>query len=238
MLRIGFIGLGAMGKPMAANLLAAGYKVTVNDVVAAAVAEMAAKGAAEAATPKELAAVSDVVITMLPNAAIVEAVVCGEQGLLAGSRPGMTIIDMSSVTPQHTRKTAATAAKHGVEYMDAPVSGGVAGATAGSLTIMVGAETAVLEKCKPVLDVLGKKIYHVGPVGAGDAVKLVNNLLLGVNMAAVAEAMTLGVKAGIDPKVLYDVISVSSGRSYALEAKMPGFVLKGNFEPGFAVDLQ
>ena len=108
MLRIGFIGLGAMGKPMAANLLAAGYKVTVNDVVAAAVAEMAAKGAAEAATPKELAAVSDVVITMLPNAAIVEAVVCGEQGLLAGSRPGMTIIDMSSVTPQHTRKTAAT----------------------------------------------------------------------------------------------------------------------------------
>ena len=238
MLRIGFIGLGAMGKPMAANLLAAGYKVTVNDVVAAAVAEMAAKGAAEAATPKELAAVSDVVITMLPNAAIVEAVVCGEQGLLAGSRPGMTIIDMSSVTPQHTRKTAATAAKHGVEYMDAPVSGGVAGATAGSLTIMVGAETAVLEKCKPVLDVLGKKIYHVGPVGAGDAVKLVNNLLLGVNMVAVAEAMTLGVKAGIDPKVLYDVISVSSGRSYALEAKMPGFVLKGNFEPGFAVDLQ
>ena len=122
--------------------------------------------------------------------------------------------------------------------MDAPVSVGVAGATTGSLTIKVGAESATLEKCKPVLDVLGKKIYHVGPVGAGDAVKLVNNLLLGVNMVAVAEAMTLGVKAGIDPKVLYDVISVSSGRSYALEAKMPGFVLKGNFEPGFAVDLQ
>ena len=238
MLRIGFIGLGAMGRPMATNLLAAGFKVAVNDVVPAAVAEMTAKGASEAATPKELAATSDVVITMLPNTAIVEAVVCGENGLLAGSRAGMAIIDMSSVTPQHTRKMAAVAAKYGVEYMDAPVSGGVVGATAGSLTVMVGAETVTLEKCRPILEVLGKKIYHVGPVGAGDAVKLVNNLLLGINMAAVAEAMTLGVKAGIDPKVLYDVISVSTGRSYALEAKVPNFVLKGNFEAGFAVDLQ
>jgi 3-hydroxyisobutyrate dehydrogenase len=227
-----------MGKPMCANLLAAGYKVAVHDVVQAAVAELTAKGAAEAPSAKELASMSDVVITMLPNAAIVESVVCGEKGLLAGSQSGMVIIDMSSVTPQHTRKMAEITAKHGVDYMDAPVSGGVAGATSGSLTIMVGAQPQTLEKCRPVLEVLGKKIYHVGPVGSGDALKLVNNMLLGINMAAVAEAMTLGVKAGLDPKVLYDVIAAASGRSYALEAKVPNFILKGNFEPGFAVDLQ
>jgi len=237
-LKIGFIGLGAMGRPMAANLLAAGFTLTVNDVVPAAVAELVAKGALEASTPKELAAASDVVITMLPNAAIVESVACGENGLFAGSRPGLTIIDMSSVTPLHTRKMAEMAAKFGVEYMDAPVSGGVAGATAGSLTIMAGANPETLARCKSVLEVLGKKIFHVGPVGSGDAVKLVNNLLLGINMAAVSEAMTLGVKAGLDPKVLYEVIAASSGRSYALEAKVPNFILKGNFEPGFAIDLQ
>ena len=237
-MRIGFIGLGAMGKPMCANLLAAGFKVTVHDVVAAAVEEVKAKGAAEASSPKELASECDVIITMLPNAAIVEAVVCGEKGLLAGSRPGMTIIDMSSVTPQHTKKMAGITEQQGVEYMDAPVSGGVAGATSGSLTIMVGAQPQTLERCRPILEVLGKKIYHVGSVGSGDALKLVNNMLLGINMAAVAEAMTLGVKAGLDPKILYDVIAAASGRSYALEAKVPNFILKGNFEPGFAVDLQ
>lgn len=238
MLKVGFIGLGAMGKPMAANLLSAGFPLTVYDMVPAAVAELAAKGAATAATPRDLAAGSEVIITMLPNAQIVEAVVAGADGLLSGSTAGQVIVDMSSVTPGHTRKVAALAAARGVEYVDAPVSGGVAGATAGSLTIMAGGEATALQKVMPVLEALGKKIYHVGPVGSGDAVKLVNNLLLGVNMAAVAEAMTLGVKAGLDPKVLYEVIAASSGRSYALEAKVPGFVFKGNFEPGFAVDLQ
>jgi len=122
--------------------------------------------------------------------------------------------------------------------MDAPISGGVAGATSGTLTIMVGGSERALAQSQAILQVIGKKIFHAGSVGAGDAVKLVNNLLLGINMAAVAEAMTLGVKAGLDPKVLLEIISVSSGRSYALEAKVPGFILKGNFEPGFAVDLQ
>lgn len=238
MLKVGFIGLGAMGKPMAANLLKAGFVLTVHDVVPAAVAELAAQGAAAAATPKELAIASDVIITMLPNAAVVEAVVAGPDGLLAGCRPGQAIIDMSSVTPGHTKKMAALAAARGVDYIDAPVSGGVAGATASSLTIMAGGGGEALEKCLPVLQALGKKIYHVGPVGAGDTVKLVNNLLLGVNMAAVAEAVTLGVKAGLDPKVMFEVIAASSGRSYALEAKVPNFVFKGNFEPGFAIDLQ
>lgn len=238
MLKVGFIGLGAMGKPMAANLLKAGYPLTVHDVVPAAVAELAALGAATAATPRDLAAASEVIITMLPNSAIVEAVVAGPDGLLAGSRPGQIIVDMSSVTPGHTKKMAALAAAKEVEYLDAPVSGGVAGATAGSLTIMAGGKGEALELCLPVLQALGKKIYHVGPVGSGDAVKLVNNMLLGINMAAVAEALTLGAKAGLDPKAMFEVIAASSGRSYALEAKVPNFVFKGNFEAGFAIDLQ
>jgi 2-hydroxymethylglutarate dehydrogenase len=235
---VGFIGLGAMGRPMATNLINAKYSVVVYDVVPGAVAEMAAKGASTAQTPKEVALAADVIITMLPNNGIVESVISGEDGLLAGSHLGQVIIDMSSVTPGHTKKMAALAAAKGVGYLDAPVSGGVAGATAGSLTLMVGGSAEVLDSCREILAVLGKKIYHVGPVGAGDTVKLVNNLLLGINMAAVAEALTLGVKAGLDPKVLHEVIAASSGRSYALEAKVPNFVLEGNFQPGFAIDLQ
>lgn len=238
MRKVGFIGLGAMGRPMAANLLQAGYPLTVYDLVESAVAELTGKGASKAETPKGVAQAAEVIITMLPNNAIVEAVLCGDDGLLSGSRPGQVIIDMSSVTPGHTKKMAALAGDKGVSYLDAPVSGGVAGATSGNLTIMAGGQPEVLECCRDILQVLGKKIYHVGPVGAGDTVKLVNNLLLGINMVAVAEAMTLGVKAGLDPQVLYDVIAASSGRSYALEAKVPNFVLKGNFDPGFAVDLQ
>ena len=238
MLKLGFVGLGAMGRPMASNFLKAGYSLTVCDVVAAAVEEMKSKGAKPAAGPKEVALSSDVVLMSIPNNAIVEGVVCGEDGLLAGSHQGQIFIDLSSVTPSHTKKMAKLAAAKGVEYLDAPVSGGVAGATAGTLTIMVGGEKAAFAHCQEVLQVIGKKIYHAGSVGSGDAIKLVNNMLLGVNMVAVAEAMTLGVKAGIDPKTLFEIISSSSGRSYALEAKMPKFVLKGNFDPGFAVDLQ
>lgn len=238
MLKIGFVGLGAMGRPMASNIVKAGYSLTVCDVVAAAVEEMKAKGAQAAAGPKEVALNSDIVLISLPNNAIVESVVNGENGLLAGSHKGQIFIDLSSVTPSHTRKMAALAAAKGVEYLDAPVSGGVSGADAGTLTIMVGGEKAALERCQEVLQVIGKKIYHAGSAGAGDAIKLVNNLLLGVNMVAVAEAMTLGVKAGINPETLFEIISSSSGRSYALEAKLPKFVLAGNFDPGFAVDLQ
>ncbi|MBP1765261.1 MAG: beta-hydroxyacid dehydrogenase, 3-hydroxyisobutyrate dehydrogenase [Firmicutes bacterium] len=238
MQKVGFIGLGAMGRPMAGNVLKAGFELTVFDVMKPAVEQMAEQGAKPAANPREVAQRCDVVLISLPNAKIVEAVLTGEDGLFAGARAGQIFIDLSSVTPEHTRRMAKLAEAKGVEYMDAPVSGGVAGAAAGTLTIMVGGSETGLAKCQDVLQVIGKKIYHAGSVGAGDAVKLVNNLLLGVNMVAVAEAMTLGVKAGLDPKVLLEIIGVSSGRSYALEAKVPGFILKGNFEPGFAVDLQ
>ncbi len=236
--KIAFIGLGAMGKPMALNVLKAGYSLTVFDLAASAVEELVGKGAKAAATTKEAALGNDIVFMSLPNAAIVENVLTSEEGVFAGSHPGQIIIDLSSVTPGHTQRMAKLAEAKGLYYLDAPVSGGVAGAMAGSLTIMVGGEANVLEQCREILHVIGKKIYHVGPVGAGDTMKLVNNLLLGVNMVAVAEALTLGVKAGLDPQTMLDVIGVSSGRSYALEAKVPNFILKGNFEPGFAIDLQ
>lgn len=238
MKNIAFIGLGAMGKPIARNILKAGYSLTVFDLRQDVVKELAGAGAAGAPTPREAAAGKDIVLLSLPNAAVVEQVLIAEDGLFAGSHPGQIFIDLSSVTPAHTRKMAQLAGEKGVGYLDAPVSGGVAGAAAGTLTIMVGGEQAILEKCREVLQTIGKKIYHVGPAGAGDTMKLINNLLLGVNMAAVAEALTLGVKAELDPATMLEIISVSSGRSYALEAKVPAFILKGNFAPGFAIDLQ
>ena len=238
MKKIAFIGLGAMGKPMAKNLLQAGYSLTVFDVKESLTEELVAQGAQCAATVQAAVQGRQVVLMSLPNAAIVENVLTTENGVFAGSHPGQIIIDLSSVTPGHTQKMAGLAERSGVHYLDAPVSGGVSGAEAGSLTIMVGGEASVLGQCQDIFNVLGKKVYHVGPVGAGDTLKLVNNLLLGINMAAVAEALTLGVKAGLNPAVLLEVIGASSGRSYALEAKTANFILKGNFAPGFAIDLQ
>lgn len=237
-MKIGFIGVGAMGKPMTTNLLRAGYDLTVYDINQEAVQELVALGARAAASPAQLAQGKDVVITMLPNAKIVATTMEGPEGVFAGAAPGTIIIDMSSVAPGDTKNMAAKAEKLGLSYLDAPVSGGVAGAAKGTLTIMVGGPAETVNRVKEILEVLGQKIYHVGPVGSGDAVKVVNNLLLGINMAAVAEALVLGVKCGLDPEVLFEIISASSGSSYALQAKVPNFVLKGNFEPGFAVDLQ
>lgn len=237
-MKLGFIGLGAMGKPMAQNLLKAGFDLTVYDVNNEAVELLVQVGAKKGATPKDVAVASDIVITMLPNFHIVNMVMQGNSGILAGAKQGMTLIDMSSVSPTQTRQLAPLAEEKGIAYLDAPVSGGVAGAEKGILTIMVGGPEAIVKKMMPVLQALGKKIYHVGSVGSGDAMKIVNNLLLGINMAALSEALVLGAKAGLDPQMMREIIGTSSGGSYALEAKMPNFILKGNFEPGFAIDLQ
>ena len=237
-MNIGFIGIGAMGRPMAVNLLKAGFHLTVYDLNQEVVQQLIEMGACSAATPKELAVDADVVITMLPNFDVVQSVLDGADGVLAGAREAAVIIDMSTVAPNQTRRMAALAKEKGVSYLDAPVSGGVGGAAKGALTIMVGGPAAVIEQVMGIFNVLGKKVYRVGDVGAGDAIKLVNNLLLGINMAAVAEAMVVGVKAGLDPQVLLEIISSSSGSSYALETKMPKFIMKGNFDPGFAIDLQ
>ena len=237
-MKIGFIGLGAMGRPMASNLLSAGYEVHAFDVVEAAVKELEAKGAVGHGAASELAGQVDVIICSLPNAKIVEGVMCGENGVLDRCKQNAIIIDMSSVVPNSTREMAKKAAAKGVHYIDAPVSGGVSGAAAGTLTIMVGADDETFAKVKPIFDVLGKNIYHVGEVGGGDAIKMVNNLLLGCNMAALAEALALGVKCGLSVETMKQVISVSSGRSYALDAKLEKFIMAGQFAGGFAVDLQ
>lgn len=238
-MKVGFIGIGAMGKPMAQNLVkSSDIKLYVYDVNRAAMDELAAAGAVLCASPRELANAATVIIMMLPNAAIVESTLAGEQGVLAGGQAGKIIIDMSSVAATSTKRMAALAEAKGIAYVDAPVSGGVTGAIAGTLTIMVGGETAAVQSVRPILEKLGKKIYHVGGSGAGDSIKVVNNLLLGINMAAVAEALVLGVKSGLDPKVMLEIIKESSGRSYALEVKTANFILKNSFAAGFAIDLE
>lgn len=237
-MKIGFVGLGAMGKPMACNLLAAGYEVYAFDVNEAAVKDLESRGGKGCASAGALAGKAEVIICSLPNAKIVESVMCAEGGVFEHCAPGSIIVDMSSVAPNSTKAMAKVAAEKGIGYIDAPVSGGVSGAEAGTLTIMVGADSATFAKVKPVFDVLGKNIYHVGEVGGGDAIKMVNNLLLGCNMAALAEALTLGVKCGLSMETMREVISVSSGRSYAMEAKLERFIMADSFGGGFAVDLQ
>lgn len=237
-MELGFIGLGAMGSKMLANVIKAGHSVTVFDIGQAAVDAAVALGAKKAANAAETARGKEIVLLSLPNSAIVESTVLGTGGILEGAEQGLLIVDLSSITPQSVQKIAGIAKAKGVSIIDAPVSGGTAGAQMGTLSIMVGGEQADFERALPVLQSIGSKIDHVGAIGAGDTVKLVNNLLLGVNMVAVAEALCLGVKAGIKPEVLYQIISNSSGNSYALTAKYKKFIAAGNFEPGFMIDLQ
>ncbi len=237
-MQIGFIGLGAMGSPMAGRLLAAGHQLSVFDLNEAAVAAATAAGAVGCSTPAAVATTAEMVLLSLPNSAIVNQVVSGADGVLAGAVAGCTVIDLSSVDPQTTRTLAGMAAAQGVSYLDAPVSGGVAGAEGGTLTIMLGAPERALPAVLPLLRILGKKIIHVGEVGAGDAVKIVNNLLLGANMAALAEALVLGKKLGLTAEVMLEVIGQGSGKSYVLDAKMEKFIMAGQFQPGFAVELQ
>lgn len=237
-MKVGFIGLGVMGKSMALNILKGGYELFVSDLNKDAVADLVDNGASKKNCPKEIAEESDVVFLSLPNSNIVEQVVLGENGVLEGSKPGMVIVDLSSITPKTIQNISNIASKKGVEVLDAPVSGGASGAEKGSLTIMVGGSKETLDKIMPVMNLIGDKVNLVGDVGAGDTVKLVNNLLLGANMVAVSEAFALGVKAGLAPEILYDIISKSSGSSYALTAKYKNYIAKGNFEPGFMIDLQ
>ncbi|MBP1925886.1 3-hydroxyisobutyrate dehydrogenase [Sedimentibacter acidaminivorans] len=237
-MKIGFIGLGVMGKNMATNLIKKGYNLKVSDLNKDAVNELKEMGAEEGQSASEVASGSDIVFTSLPNSQIVEGVVTGKGGILEGAKEGTIYIDLSSITPKTIQNIAKKASEKGVKVLDAPVSGGLAGAQKGTLTIMVGGDEETFNKALPVLSCIGTKVSHVGDIGAGDTMKLVNNLLLGINMVAVSEALALGVKAGLKPEVMYDIISQSSGSSYALTAKYKNFIAKGNFTPGFSTDLQ
>lgn len=236
-MKIGFIGIGAMGFPMASNLLTAGYDLYVNDLNEEAVTRLVALGAKSLPSPKEIAKMADLIILMLPNSKIIELILNGASGLLAGIQAGTYVVNMSSIDPMSTKRFASQLDKYSGKWIDSPVSGGTKGALAGSLTLMVGCDEESLAAVRPILEKLGK-IRYIGGVGAGSGIKMINNLLLGVNMVAVAEALILGVKVGIDPEVMLEVIGGSSGRSYALSAKVPNFILKGDFDPGFTIDLQ
>lgn len=239
MKKVGFIGLGAMGRPMSKNLIKAGFPVTVFDINPAAVDDLVQAGAVAAGSAKEVAQLTDVVITMLPACAHVKVAVLGPGGVLEGMAAGKTIIDMSSIAPTTTKLVAEEAAKKGVKMIDAPVSGGTVGAENGTLTIMVGGPKEVMEEHMDVLQAMGKNIKHLGGIGMGEAVKMVNQILVGVNMLALAEAFVLGVKAGADPQVMYEVIRTSAGNSFMVDSRLPSYVFPGEFEkPGFALDLQ
>ncbi|MCM8750592.1 NAD(P)-dependent oxidoreductase [Thermomicrobiaceae bacterium CFH 74404] len=235
-MRVGVIGLGKMGKPMTRNLLKAGFTVVVHNRSRGPVDELAREGAVAAWSPAEVAQQADVVVTSLPTPASVEEVYLGEHGLIGAARSGQVLIDTSTVSPGLSRRLYEAAKERGAGFLDAPVSGGPAGAESATLTIMVGGDAEVVEQAMPVFQALGKNIHHVGPSGAGSVVKLVNQLLVAINMAGVAEAIVFGVKAGADPQVLLDVIKTSFGGSRMLERALP-LVMERQFQPGTPVNL-
>ncbi len=238
-MQIGFIGIGVMGRPMTLNLLKAEHHVTIyaRHPEKPEVQEALNAGAKLAPSPRAVAMASDVVITMLPNSPQVEEVVTGPHGILEGARKGLIIVDMSTIAPSMSRKLAQTVSAHGVHLLDAPVSGGSQGAINGTLTIMVGGEKEIFEQARPVLEAMGKNIFHVGPNGAGEIVKIVNNILCGAIAAAIAESFVLGVKAGADVDTMAKIISVSSGASWQLANQFPLRAFNGSFQPGFMTDL-
>ena len=236
--RIGFIGLGAMGKPMAKNLIKAGYVLTVYDLNPQPMKELADLGAKRAGSSAETAGDVDVIITILPACEEVKAAVLGEDGVLQGARKGAVLIDMSSIAPHTSQLVAAEAFTRGLKFMDAPVSGGTIAAEKGTLTIMVGGDKELLDEHTDILEAMGKTIYHVGDIGMGETVKMINQMLVGVNIIAIAEAFVLGTKLGADPEVLYNVIRNSAGNSFLIDNRVPNYIFKGDFtQPGFALDL-
>lgn len=240
-MQIGFVGIGVMGRPMTLNLLKAGHTVTIfaRHPDKSEVQEVLQAGAKLAPSPRAVAMASEIVITMLPNSMQVEEVVADPQGLLAGAQKGLIIIDMSTIAPSMSRKLADAASAKGVKFLDAPVSGGSQGAVNGTLTIMVGGDHEAFGQAQPVLEAMGKKenIFYVGPSGAGEVVKLVNNILVGTIAAATAEAFVLGVKAGVDVDTMAKIIGVSTGASWQLTNQFPLRAFNGSFQPGFMTDL-
>ena len=235
-MNIGFIGIGQMGKHMSSRILEAGYSLIVHDLNKEAAMSLVSKGAKWINNPKELAESCQVVISSLPTPQSVEEVVNGINGLKAGWKEGDIYVDMSTNSPSTIKKISEDARTMGVTVLDAPVSGGTKGAEAGTLTIMVGGDQVSLEKIEKILLTMGQKIFHVGDVGCGNVAKLVNNLIGLACNSATAEGFVLGVKGGIHPKVLWDIISVSTGNNWSMQ-QYPSTTFKGNFEPGFRVGL-
>jgi len=242
-MEIAFIGLGHMGAPMARNLRKAGHGLVVFDIDKDAMLKLVAAGAVAAASPKEAASRAETVITMLPSSPHVRTVYTGKDGVLSGVRPGVALVDSSTIDPHTAREIARAAEGQSNPMADAPVSGGVGGAEAATLTFMVGASTQLFERIKPVLSHMGKNIVHCGNPGNGQVAKICNNLLLAISMIGVAEAMTLGAALGIDPKLLAGIVNTSSGRCWSSDTYNPYPGVMENvpaargYTGGFAADL-
>ena len=233
---VGFIGLGNMGNPMALNMVKKGHALIVYDLNANAMKNLVAAGAKGAASAAEVAGSADVILTSLPGTPEVEAAYLGAGGIVELAKAGATLIDLSSVLPSTPKKIEARAKARGLKFLEAPVSGGVTGAAAATLAIMTGGDTGVLEESRPLLSAIGKNIYHVGPVGAANTVKAINNMMSTVNACAMMEGLMVGIKAGIDLKTMADIIKTSSGNSNAL-ARVDRALIPRDFEPGFKVAL-
>jgi 2-hydroxy-3-oxopropionate reductase len=233
---IGFIGLGIMGRPMARNLLKAGYPLVVHSRSRGPVDEIAGAGAKIGTSPRDVAAQSDVLITMLPNSPDVEQVVLGRDGVIEGARPGLILLDMSTISPLVSQKIGAALAEKSVKMLDAPVSGGEKGAIDGVLSIMVGGDKAVFDKVLPIFQAMGKTITHLGPLGAGGFTKLANQIIVAVNLTALGEALTLAKKAGLDRELTLTALAGGLAGSKCLDQKKPNYVAE-TYNPGFKIDL-
>jgi 2-hydroxy-3-oxopropionate reductase len=234
--KVGFVGLGIMGKPMARNLMEAGYDLTVHNRSRGPVDELASEGATGARSPREVAENSDVIITMLPNSPQVREVLTGENGVLEGIKEGSLIVDMSTISPVVTEELAGAVKDKGASMLDAPVSGGDVGAIEGTLSIMVGGEEGDFERARPLFEAVGKTITHVGPVGAGQVTKAANQIVVALVMEAVSEALVLGSKAGVAPEKIIEVLSGGTAASKVLEVKGEKFA-KHDFAPGGKVEF-
>ncbi|GHT65846.1 2-hydroxy-3-oxopropionate reductase [Spirochaetia bacterium] len=232
---VGFIGLGIMGRPMAKNLISAGYKLVVYDKFAK-VDDLVALGAEKGTSNKDVASRCDVIITMLPNSPHVKEAILGSGGVIEGIKSGAAVVDMSSIAPAASQEVGAALKAKGVNFLDAPVSGGEPKAIDGSLAIMVGGDKKTFDTVKPILEKMGSSVVLVGDIGAGNVTKLANQIVVALNIAAVSEAFTLATKAGVKPQAVFDAIKGGLAGSTVMNAKVP-MILDGNFKPGFRIEL-
>jgi len=235
--KIGFIGLGVMGKPMALNLLKAGYPLTVWNRTKPKMDEVIALGASRADSPKEVAEKSDIVVTMVTDSPDVEEVILGPEGVIQGARPGLVLIDMSTISPTVAQKLSEELSKKGVKMLDAPVSGGEVGAKEATLSIMTGGPEETFKECLPIFRVLGKRVTYMGPSGMGQTTKLCNQVICALNIQAVCEGLMLGAKAGLDLRKLLDVVTAGAAGSWMLSNLGPKMVDR-DFRPGFKIKHQ
>ena len=235
-MKVGFIGLGIMGKPMSKNMLKAGYDLVVMDHQKAPVDELVAAGAASADSPKAVAEQTEIIITMLPNSPHVKQVVLGENGIIEGAKPGTVVIDMSSIAPLASKEVYSELEKIGVDLLDAPVSGGEPKAIDGTISVMVGGKKEIFDKYYELMMTMAGSVVYTGSIGAGNTTKLANQIIVALNIAAMSEALVLATKAGVEPELVYEAIRGGLAGSTVLEAKAP-LVMDRKFDPGFRIEL-